>query len=137
MLFAKNFDGFQIQVGDIIIQVTKHSIVVACGLFVRGERWFKKKKLPRDLCNQFLVAEHHNPDWSQGILNKWLKEEWKNTLQVVHKYITCEGRFSTINCYHMCFLMHLNGEKEMNFPYYLLEILTKMERRIQIHPKNA
>jgi hypothetical protein len=30
MLFAKNFDGFQTQVGDVIIHVTEHSIATAC-----------------------------------------------------------------------------------------------------------
>jgi hypothetical protein len=137
MLFANNFDGFQTQVGDVIIHVTEHSIAVTCHLPVKGERWWKKRRLPADLCNQFLVAEHQNPDWSQGIPNKWLKEEWQSVLVVVQKYITCEGRFSTIHCYHMCFLMHLNGDMEMNLPFYLLKILTKMEKRIQSHPQTA
>jgi hypothetical protein len=54
---------------------------------------------------------------------------------VVQKYITFEGRFYTIHCYHMRFLLHLNGDQEMNIPFYLLKILTKMVKRIHIHPK--
>jgi hypothetical protein len=38
MLFAKNFDGFQTQVGDVIIHVTEHSIVATCRFPVKGER---------------------------------------------------------------------------------------------------
>jgi hypothetical protein len=56
---------------------------------------------------------------------------------VVQKYITCECRFSTIHCYHMCFLMHLNGDQEMNLPFYLLKILTKMANRIHSHHKTS
>jgi hypothetical protein len=130
MLFAKNFNGFQTQVGNVIIHVTEHSIAATCRFPIKGERWWKKIKLPTNLCNHFLVLEHHNPDWSQGIPNKWMKEEWQSVLAVVHKYITCEGRFSIIHCYHMCFLMHLNGDQEMNFPFYLLKSLTKMAKRI-------
>jgi hypothetical protein len=100
-----------------------------------GERWWKKNKLPANLSDQFLVPECHDLDWSQGILNKWLKVECQSVLAVVQKYITCEGRFSTIHCYHMRFLMHLNGNHEMNFPFYLLKRLTKMAKRIQSQPK--
>lgn len=75
MLFAKNFDGFQTQVGNVLIHVTKHSIGAACHLPIQGERWWKKSKLSANLCNQFLASEHHDPDWSQGIPKKWLKEE--------------------------------------------------------------
>ena len=37
--------------------------------------------------------------------------------------------------YHIIFLMHLNGDKEMNLPLYLLKILTKMSKRIHNYPK--
>jgi hypothetical protein len=83
------------------------------------------------------VPEHHNTGCSQGIPNKWLEAEWQSVLAVVQKYITCEGRFSIIHFYHMHFLMHLNGDQEMNFPFYLLKSLTKMAKRIQSHPKTA
>jgi hypothetical protein len=33
--------------------------------------------------------------------------------------------------------MHLNGDKEMNLPFYLLKILTKMSKRIQNYPEAA
>jgi hypothetical protein len=121
MTFKNNFDGFQTQIGDLIIQVSEHSISSAFKLPISGERWFKKKEVPTDLCNKFLVADHQDPEWSKGIPNTWLKEEWKNTLPVVQKYITCEGRFSIVHRYLMRFLLHLNGSSIMNLPYYLLK----------------
>jgi hypothetical protein len=33
--------------------------------------------------------------------------------------------------------MHLNGDGEMNFPFYLLKSLTKMEKKVQTNPKNV
>jgi hypothetical protein len=69
----------------VIIHVTEYSIATSCHLHVKGERWWKKSRLPADPCNQFLVAEHQIPYWSQGILNKWLKEEWQSVLVVVQK----------------------------------------------------
>jgi hypothetical protein len=80
LLFMQNFDGFQTQLGDTTIHITEHFIVGACTLLVSGERWFKKGKLPAEICNKFLVAEHQNPDWSQGISILWIKEEWRGIL---------------------------------------------------------
>jgi hypothetical protein len=84
MLLAKDFNGFQTQVEDVIIHVTEHSIAIACRFLVKGERWWKKSKLPADPCNQFLMAEHHNPYWSQVIQNKWLKVECFSSGSEVH-----------------------------------------------------
>jgi hypothetical protein len=74
-------------VGYLIIQVSKQSIVPTFGLPINGEGWFKKKENPRDLCNQILIEDHQHMDWIQSIMNTWLKEERRNTLPVVHKYI--------------------------------------------------
>jgi hypothetical protein len=137
MLFAKTFDGFQTLLGDTWIHVTEHFIGAACALPVCGERWFKKGKLPPDLCNKFLVPEHQDPDWSQGIHVSWIKEDWKGSLTTVQRYITGEGRFNIVHCYHLRFLMHLSGDKELNLPYYLLKSLTKMARRVQGHPESS
>jgi hypothetical protein len=108
----------------------------ACALPVSGERWFKKGKFPTELCNKFLVSEHQNPDWSQGISIMWIKDEWWGILTAVQRYITGEGHFSIVHCYHLCFLMHLSGDKELNLPFYFLKIL-KMSRRVQSHPESA
>jgi hypothetical protein len=135
LIFTQNFDGFQTKIGDITIHITEHFIVGACALPISGERWFKKGKLPAEVCNKFLVEEHQNPDWSQGIPILWLKEEWRGIMSAIQRYITGEGRFSIVHCYHIRFLMHLNGDKELNLPFYLLKILTKMSKRIQNYPR--
>jgi hypothetical protein len=42
----KTSTGFRLQVGDMIIHVTEHSIVATYGFPVKGERWFKKGRTP-------------------------------------------------------------------------------------------
>ena len=123
--------------GDTWIHVTENFIGATCILPVCGERWFKKGKLPLNLSNKFLVLEHQYSDWSQGIPLAWIKEEWKRALIVVHRYIIGEGQFNIVHCYHLHFLMHLSGDKEINLPYYLLTSLTKMAKRVQGHPEST
>jgi hypothetical protein len=66
-----------------------------------------------------------------------VEEGMQSILKMVQKYITYEGRFSTIYFYHIRFFMHLNGDKEMHFPFYLLKSLKKMAKKIHSHPQNA
>jgi hypothetical protein len=138
MDFAESFDGFQAQVGNLTIQVSEHSISSSFSFPIDGERWFKKKEIPEKtyaISSSLKIIKIQNG--AREFLSKWLKEEWRNTLPVVQKYITCEGRFATTYRYHMRFLLHLNGNNRMNLPFFLLKSLTKMANKIQTHPKNA
>jgi hypothetical protein len=54
-IFVVNFDGFQTQVGNVLVHVVEHSIATNCHLLVKGEIWWKTNKLPVGLCNQFLM----------------------------------------------------------------------------------
>jgi len=120
------------QVGRVLIYVTKHSIGLACHLPMHSERWWKKGELSADLYKQFLLPEHHDLDWSQGILSKWLKEEWRDILTLVQRYMIGEGQISY--AYHF---MHLNGDIETSLPFYLLKCLTKMSKRVQNRPQTS
>jgi hypothetical protein len=64
MMFAQNFDGFEIVVGKFLIHVTYHSIGTACRLSLYGEIWWKKEMLPIKIINQFLLRECQSPNWS-------------------------------------------------------------------------
>jgi hypothetical protein len=89
--FIHTFYGFETQLGDTYIHLTKHFIVIVCSLPVYGKRWFKKGKLNPELCNKFLVTGHENPNWRQGIHVTWIKEECKGPLTIVQRYIIGEG----------------------------------------------
>jgi hypothetical protein len=134
MIFAQNFDGFKIVVCKLLMHVTKHSIAKACKLPIYGEIWWKKENLVMEFVNQFLIPEKQNPKWSQGIPHNWVKKEWNIAMLIIHRYITCEGRFSLVHLYHIRLSIHVNGDYPLNLPYLLLKILSKMSKRIQSHP---
>jgi hypothetical protein len=97
----------------------------------------QERKAASRSVQQVPCSKNQDPDWSQGIHVAWIKDEWKGDLIEVHIYITGEGRFIIIHCYHLCFLMHLSGDKEINLPYYMLKSLTKMAKRVQGHPEST
>ena len=56
-------------------------------------------------------------------------------LDVIHRYITCEGRLSSAYVYHLR-LMNLFLGRPINLPYYLVQSMTKMSTAINKGPKN-
>jgi hypothetical protein len=134
MAFAQNFDGFESVVGKLLMHVTEHSIAKACRLLVYGERWWKKENVVMEFVNQFLIPEKQNPNWNKGIPHRWVRKEWHTALLIIHRYITCEGRFSLVYLYHIRLLIHINGDYPLNLPYFLLKSLSKMSKRVQSHP---
>ena len=61
---------------------------------------------------------------------------WKTPLEMIQKYITCEGHYDMVLRCHLRFLMHLSGDQKLNLPYYLLKSLQKMIARIQNHQEH-
>jgi hypothetical protein len=137
MEFALNFDGHEVEIGKMLMLVTEQTIAKACRLVVGGERWWKKEHVVTEFVNQFLLPDKQNPDWRRGIPRSWVRPEWHTALVVIHRYITCEGRFSLVYIYHIRILMHLNGDYPLNLPYFLLKSLTKMSKKVQSISTNA
>jgi hypothetical protein len=137
MEFALNFDGHEVEIGKMLMLVTEQTIAKACRLVVGGERWWKKEHVVTEFVNQFLLPDKQNLNWRRGVPHSWIRPEWHTALIVIHRYITCEGRFSLIYIYHIRILMHLNGDYPLNLPYFLLKSLTKMSKRVQSLSSNA
>jgi hypothetical protein len=116
------------------MQFTEESIVVACNLPTDGERWFKNKLITGGDVNQFLKPEHRDPNWAKGIPRDWIADEWMESLLMLKRFITCEGCYSIVFLFHLRFLLHLDGIKRMNLPYYFLRDLNKMAMRVQENP---
>ena len=59
-----------------------------------------------------------------------LPRPWSEVAEAVIKYITCEGRYSTVFKYHLRILAHLRFPQaeafSMNVPYFLLRSLNLM-----------
>jgi hypothetical protein len=45
MAFSHNFDGFKVEIKNLLMLVTEKSITKACRLVVGGERWWKKENV--------------------------------------------------------------------------------------------
>jgi hypothetical protein len=137
MEFALNFDGHEVEIGKMLMLVTKQTIAKACRLVSGGERLWKKEHVVTKFVNQFLLPDNQNLYWRRGIPHSWVRPEWHTTLVVIHRYITCEGKFSLVYIYHIRILMHLNGDYPLNLPYFLLKSLTKMSKKGQSISTNA
>ena len=70
-----------------------------------------------------------------GVSQKFFKKEWRPVLDVIHRYVTCEGRLSSTYVYHLR-LMVVFLVFPINFPYYLVQSMTKMSSAIKKGPKN-
>jgi len=137
MVFRQNFDGFEAIVWKLLMMVTEHSIARAYKFPIGGERWWKKENVVMEFVNQFLIPKKQNANLKNGITHIWVKKEWHISFLIIHKYITCEGRFSLVYLYHVKLLIHINGDYPLNLPYFLLKILSKMSKRVHSHPAIA
>ena len=68
----------------------------------------------------YLKPEHVNVKWNPTA-----------HITTVQKYITCEGRFSSIHHYQLRFLAHILGDRPMDLPYFLYKSLLKMYLKLQ------
>ena len=66
---------------------------------------------------------------------KYFQKEWRPVLDVIHRYVTCEGRLSSAYVYHLRLMVFFLGFP-INLPYYLVHSLTKMSSAIKKGPKN-
>ena len=70
-----------------------------------------------------------------GVSRKYFKKEWRLVLDVSHRYVNCEGHFSSAYVYHLR-LMTISLGSPINLPYYLVHSMTKMSSAIKKGPKN-
>jgi hypothetical protein len=70
--FAEGLNGQSVQIKNMVMQVTKESIVATCNLPSDGEKWFKKKLITGGDVNQFLKPKHRDPNWAKGTPKYWI-----------------------------------------------------------------
>ena len=56
-------------------------------------------------------------------------------LEVIHRYVTCEGHLSSVYVYHLRLVTVFLGQP-INLPHYLVQSMTKMSVAIKKGPKN-
>jgi hypothetical protein len=67
MEFSLNFDGYEVEIGKLLMLVIEQTIAKACRLVVGGERWWKKEHVVTEFVNQFLLPDKQNPNWRKGV----------------------------------------------------------------------
>ena len=99
--FTESFDGVHPQVGDVEIKLSKKFISQAICLPQTGEKWYKGKNIKNDQCKGFLTPAHRQTKFKSGFPSRLLMKKWRALLELVIKYVTCEGRLSQTQFYHL------------------------------------
>ena len=84
--------------------------------------------------NSFLKNKYKDPDWKDGIPTKWIKDEWRGSIEVIQKFITCDFHFTRATIYLLRFLGHLAKVKQLNLVFFLHKSLVRMSHKIQSKP---
>ena len=70
--------------------------------------------------------------YKSGFPSRLLKKKWHSLLELIIRYVTCEGQLSQTQFYHLRLLMVFKG-CHVNMPYYFLNSLHKMACTYQIN----
>jgi hypothetical protein len=119
------------RVTDLEIEVTEETLANVTGLPRTGEYWFKKLTLGTKICNRFLKAQYQNASWEKGVPRAYIMDEWQAPLEILQRYLTCEGRYALTYQYHVRILLHFESKELINFPYYLYKSLEKMSKMVK------
>ena len=71
-----------------------------------------------------------------GVKREFLLEPWPKVAYHFLRYITCDGRLSLVYAYNFIFLHHLrhlfhqNTKQNLSIPFFLLESLREMRRKV-------
>jgi hypothetical protein len=125
--FALSFDGFRAKVGDLHIEVTEHSLSLATGLPVKGEKWSKSYRV-KDVPWTLLFRSRTVNSCNRGLPAKMLKPHWYDLLMILKQFIACEGRYGFVFLFHLRLLMVFMGF-ELSMPHYLHRSLFKMAKK--------
>ena len=107
MEFALNLEEESSQVCEVDVPVTEEAIAEVSGLPHNGERWFSRRTSLPEFPEAFLHAGESIAQKGRGYDQNSLPHPWGEVAEFVIKYITCEGRYSTVFKYHLRILAHL------------------------------
>jgi hypothetical protein len=129
--FTLHFDGLKTKVGDLEFEVSETSIAKTTRIPNTGERWFKSMTLNVSFSMDFLKPDYQIENLSKGVPRSHLVEDFDKMLKIIHRKLTCEGRFNVLYQYHVSLFIHFTGKDAMIIPFYLLRSMGKMFDRFQ------
>ena len=92
--FAASFDGIKAQIGDVELRLTEEFVSQAIGLPRVSERWYKGKHVKNDHWKEFLTPANRKMKYKSGFPSRLLMKKWCSMLELIIRYVTCEGRLS-------------------------------------------
>jgi hypothetical protein len=134
--FSCGFDGKVARIGNLEMEVSKETLAYATRLPRMGERWFENLHMNVATYNKFLKSKFHYVDCEKGVSRTWIKDEWVASLEFIHRFLTCEGRYARTYQYHIRLLFHFEFGNQINFPYYLWISLINMSGLARSNNKN-
>lgn len=124
------------RVGDLVIPAAETNISLATRIPTEGKKWFKGTSLDLGECRKFFKNVYQGVQLSTGVPRACINKDDDEFLKVIQRYFTCEGRLNMVYAYHVRLLMHFEGVKVLNIPYFLHMSLGKMSDKIQSNPKS-
>jgi hypothetical protein len=125
--FALSFDRCPAKIGDLQLEVTEHSLSLATGLSVKGEKWSKRFKV-NDVPWTLLFRSRIVTSCNKGLPASMLKPRWHNLLMILKQFVMCEGRYGFVFLFHLRLLMVFMGF-ELSLPHYLHRSLFKIAKK--------
>ena len=92
--FVESFDGVHAHVGDVDIRLSEKFISQSICLPQTGEKWYKGKHIKNDQWKGFLTPAHRQTKFKSGFPSRLLMKKWRALLELIIRYVTCEGRLS-------------------------------------------
>ena len=130
--FSYSFDGERATIGNFTFRLFEVILAQTIGLPQQGERFFKTKQFEEKAWVPFLCRSREGlVKWKKGVPRSWLIHPWDEVAYIIQKFLTYEVIFSIIYLYHIKLIHHLNGDCEINIPYFLLQSLSKMAKAVQ------
>jgi hypothetical protein len=125
--FALSFDGCRGKIKDLQLEVTEHSLSLATGLPVKGEKWSKSFKV-NDVPWTLLFHSRTVRSCNRGLPGSMLKPRWHNLLMILKPFVTCEGMYGFVFLFHLRLLLVFMGF-DLSLPHYLHRSLFKMAKK--------
>ena len=95
-----------------------------------GEKWYKGKHIKSDQWKGFLTPAHRQTKFKSGFPSRLLMNKWGALLELIIRYVTCEGRLSQAQFHHLQLFLIFKGYP-VNMPFLFLNSLHKMASTYQ------
>jgi hypothetical protein len=88
---------------------------------------FSRKHIIWNAQQNFFLPEERIEFKGRGVQLSSLPPPWTEVARFIKHYLTCEGRYQVVYQHEFLLLSHLQHNRRVNIPYYLLGCLKNME----------